>query len=66
MRQKIEFSGEQLLIKEHCEVVRFKVYKGWIVHTTMSDKNKLSTSSVYIPDSEHSWIHVPTIPNTEL
>ncbi len=58
MRMKIRFEFETLFSNQNCEVTRFKVIGGWIVHTTMSDKNKLSTTQCFVPDSEHGWRHV--------
>jgi hypothetical protein len=55
MRNKLEFAVQQLHTSPNSETVRMKVYRGWIVHTTVSDKNKLSTSSAFVPDSDHIW-----------
>ena len=52
MRKKIEWQWE-ILDKWNSRV---KVMGGWLVHTIREHRNRISTSMVFVPDSEHGWM----------
>lgn len=64
MIRKIAFTWETVHRLEHTETVRAKVYAGWLVHTLISDRNQVSSSSVFVSDPEHQWV-ITNLPKSD-
>jgi hypothetical protein len=64
MRRKIEFVWEELHTTETSQTIRAKVIGGWVVHTSIWDNKKASSSMVFVGDRDHEWA-IPPLAVTE-
>lgn len=52
MRKKLEWEWE--ILDEWSK--RAKVIGGWLVHTTLQDKSRLSCCMEFVSDRDHDWL----------